>query len=779
MGAAVCGKITTVSDSPDAASAPRNRPVSRPPTLLDRFVGRGRGLRWVSVALLFGLGVLAVGLGEVGGSHEWGFTWGGAFDGLIGELAYTATAAVLMALATTANVLAGAIVLRFLGTPAFRSLSDLILAGFAAAVVLDTAALFLLGSFGFFGWPELLLLHVGALAAYLATRLSRPLMAVPVRFRPRRPAAWWLLVGAIWAGPLIVQLASPAAPFFDVLPNHVAPVEHARVFGSFATLITSPSPIYGPSRLMLGYLGLLAQLTTITNLEAILAVAAFAFPLTILTAVSMRQLAARLFGANAGFWVLLTFPLTFTFMRLPDTRGTVVAFPLAAFALGVIAQEMRAARAGAGQGGRRPGVRFPRPDLALAAALGGAVLLHPLIGVVAATAAVGMLLLEPRRLAPRLVPALAAGAVIALPQAMTMLGIGAPSWIGFVCVVAAVPVAFGAAWAVQGAMAFVFERLRIPGALPQVAQVGLVVIAIVAALVVARQHISTPDDPASYLVTNFLRLLAVSLVGVALGLSQTMRGWIVLGCGVAAGLAAWAASGLVGYETLTQQAVHYEVPKSIEYWLPVMLALGAAGGIAAVWRLRRFGSNRLVSLVTLPLAVVSLMAFVFVTISPNPGPLISDVQIGEHRGSESLGLALREAELGYWVGDFPDPRQIVDPSEQEVVEALRGEINAGRLGPSTRVLHLATTFQQWVSVPIGVFTGALETSISLDPELSIHTEGGRLLGFDVLAGELSSDYGYVVLEPDPQLPPGLTDTIAAAGYHQIWANSKATIFARN
>jgi hypothetical protein len=77
-----------------------------------------------------------------------------------------------------------------------------------------------------------------------------------------------------------------------------------------------------------------------------------------------------------------------------------------------------------------------------------------------------------------------------------------------------------------------------------------------------------------------------------------------------------------------------------------------------------------------------------------------------------------------------------------------------------------------------VFTGALETSISLQPELSIHTVGGRLLGFDQLPAELASDYGYVVLEPaglDPTLPAPIT----AAGYHQIWSNSQATIFARN
>jgi hypothetical protein len=94
------------------------------------------------------------------------------------------------------------------------------------------------------------------------------------------------------------------------------------------------------------------------------------------------------------------------------------------------------------------------------------------------------------------------------------------------------------------------------------------------------------------------------------------------------------------------------------------------------------------------------------------------------------------------------------------------------------VLHLASSFQQWASVPIGVFTGALETSISLQPELSIHTEGGRLLGFDRLPVELASGYGYVVLEPDG-LDAGLADRITAAGYHQIWSNSQATIYARN
>ena len=760
-----------MTEPQDTNAAPAIDPPFQGRRLLERLIGRNPHVQSVSIALLFGVAVLAIGLGEVSRSADWGFTWGGALDGVLSEIPFTLAAAVLVALATAANVLAGAIVLRLLGTPAFRSLSDLLLAGFAAAVVLDAAGLFLLGSLGLFGWPELLALHLAALAAYAVTRASRPLMAVAPRVRARRPAAWWLLVVAVWAGPLIIQLASPAAPFIDVLPNHVAPVEHVRVFGSFATLTTSPSPIYGPSRLMLGYVGLLGDLTTIANLEAILAVAAFALPLTILMAVSMRQLASRLFGASAGFWVLLTFPLTFTFMRLADTRGTVAAFPLAAYALAVIARELRAGRSAVGP----PAVSSPapaayrQPDLPLAAALGAAILVHPLVGIVAAAAAVGMLLLEPRRLGPLLIPALGAATFVAVPQAVTMLGIDAPSWTGFLWIVAAVSIAYVLAWLVAAVRPMIpsFVRLSDRLSTPRPIKLALLAAAIWLCLIVARQHIAPPNDPWSEIWNFFPRLLMVTTIGLALGVARAGRGWTVLGCGMAAGAAAWAASGLVGYDTLTQQAVHYEVPKTIEYWLPVMLALGGAGGIAAVMRLRGLGA----------LTAIALAALLFDTMSTYPGPLITNIQIGEHRGAESLGLALREAENGYWNG-YPDPRLIVDPSEQEVIDDLRAEVSAGRLGPSTRVLHIASSFQQWSSVPIGVFVGALETSISLQPELSIHTEGGRLLGFDQLPTELASDYGYVVLEPNG-LDASLGNAITAAGYHQIWSNSQATIYARN
>ncbi len=428
----------------------------RPPRLLAALIGRSGEVQSLSAVLLLGMLMLLAGLEVVRTTPELDFTYDGAIEGILSQLAITGPAAVLVALATTANVLAGAAALRLAGAPAFRSPTDMVLAGFTTAVILDAGTLFLLGSAGLFGWPELVLLHAAVAIGWLALRKSRgPLLARPVRVRLSRPAAWWPLVLAIWAGPLIVQLASPALPFMDVLPNHVAPVEHVRVFGSFATLTTSPSPIYGPSRLMLGYVALLGQLTTITNLDAVLAEAAFALPLTILMALSIRRLTARLFGSSAAFWVLLTFPLTFTFMRIPDVRGTVVVFPVAAWALIRIAEELmprsdgRPSHPGDGRPKSVDATARGRPDLSLAFALGGAFLLHPLVGLVTFAAAAGALILYPDRLGRTLTPALGAGAIIAIPQALTLGGIGAPAWVGFVCVCLGAGAAFGLAAAVS------------------------------------------------------------------------------------------------------------------------------------------------------------------------------------------------------------------------------------------------------------------------------------------------------------------------------------------
>ena len=169
-------------------------------------------------------------------------------------------------------------------------------------------------------------------------------------------------------------------------------------------LAVSPSPIYGPSRIFLGYVAMLGVTANLGGLDAGLATAAFALPLTILFAAAGR-LVARTLGSryagrglgpardrwdpaddpeatSAAYWVLLTLPLTFAFLRLPDTRATVLAFVPAALALVLALDASR-------WGGRSTPVL-------LAVSLGVGILVHPAIGAFAlgTVAVIGLVSVE-------------------------------------------------------------------------------------------------------------------------------------------------------------------------------------------------------------------------------------------------------------------------------------------------------------------------------------------------------------------------------------------------
>ena len=137
---------------------------------------------------------------------------------------------------------------------------------------------------------------------------------MPFRGRARSPPFGALVVAA-WAAPVLLQLASPVVPFIDVLPNHVAPAEHLRTFGTLTHLTDTQSPIYGPSRILLGYTALLGTITTVSGLPAGEALAGFILPSTLLVAVAVHRLATALGWRRRG-------PL-----GAPDVRDDDVAGP--------------------------------------------------------------------------------------------------------------------------------------------------------------------------------------------------------------------------------------------------------------------------------------------------------------------------------------------------------------------------------------------------------------------------------------------------------------------
>ena len=699
-----------------------------------RYGGNTTGLIALNLA---GLAALALGVALLQGSDV-AFTPGGAAAGVLSQLPTTLPAAVLVLASSGVNLLAGATAVRLVQRRPFGSISSLLLWGLVGAVLLDTAALMLLGGLGFFRWPVVAGLHAAALV--VAWR-ARPLLAERPRLTSRVVPAGWLLIGVVWSAPVVMQLASPVAPFIDVLPNHVAPVEHLRTFGSYETLTTAPSPIYGPSRMFLGYVAVLGMLSTLTTLPAVLTVAAFILPMTVLLALAARRLAVAVFGRGAAYWALLVVPLSVVFLRLPDARATVLVFALLSLGLAVAVEASA----------RRP--QPPNTDVLLGAALGAAILIHPVMGALA-TGTVLVLALWSPPLTPVALPALAVAAVLALPQAILMLGVDVPSWAGLGVAPLAVAVAYGARR--------LAERIRLPPL--TVASIPVVVI-VLGLVIYAPRAIPALADVASDAVSRFGLLAIAALLGATLA-ARRGRWQLPL-----AALTVWLAAGMVAQlvppGSVLTDSLRFEMPKTLAYWWSWLAAPIAAVALAEAWRGRGWVRAAGPTLVGV---------FVVCAVMPLREEPVGPNDHAEYRMAESLSVALHHAERGYWVG-YPDSRTLVNDAQQELLAALREEIAAGRLDAGTRVLHVAVSFQQWASTPLGVFAGVIETDVTLDPEESIHTVGGRLHGVGELARLLATDdYRFVILEP-VGLDPGLRRIVSDAGYDSVFANARGEIFA--
>jgi hypothetical protein len=667
----------------------------------------------------------------------------------------TLPAIVAVSAVAALDVLAGALVLRpLIGRP-WPSRSDAVLGGFAGAVVLDAGLLFALAGFGLFRGPVLvvLLVAISALAAVLVRRSGpfvrhqRGLSAAGI------PWAGVPLIALLWVGPILLALASPVVPFADVLPNHVAPAAHLLTFGGLASLTTDPSPIYGASRLFEGEIGLLGTLTVATGLDATLAMAASAVVIAVLSAIAAWRAASAAFGRQAGYWALVLFPLSFTFIRLPDARDSVTALPLAAFAFSLLARSTN----------QRALIRArPRqPDWLLGATLLAMVLVHPLVGALT-WATVIVLAVADQRAAVRVLPAMAGAAIAALPQAAAMLDVGMPPIAGALALAAGAIVAVVAARAVPPSQARVVARGSgrprgaIWVALPVVTAV-LIGLGLVATGVVA--HV------AADLRLGFPVLFGLAAAAV-FGLAPASRGGRrVALAAVGVGLAALASVAVVPGDSLTVQSIRYEVPKAIGYWLPWVCVPVAAGAVAAITRLRVPTGMRAA-------AVAGVLAVAVVPF----GPVVPNTTQAEHPPADALSYDLHAADVGAWTG-YPDARLVIDAAQREVVTEIRVLESSGTWRADDVVLHVAASIQAWRSIPVAAFTGAIEWLVAEDAQPTIFTTGPDLRPMSALATELARGPAYVLLEPSG-LPSGIAAQIAQAGYQPVFANGVATLYSR-
>ena len=725
-----------------------------------------------------GITAFLIGLIWLQTSEKLGFDAGGALDGVISQLPVTLTGGLLILAATAFELGAGLVLARAVRRQPFDSFAEALLAAMVAAVLKDTLLLGLLGGFGLFLAPILLGLDLAVMAGGMfVPQVARHVRPVADLSDPRAAlesigsVTVAALVLIVWAGPIVLQLASPVVPFIDVLPNYVGPVEHLRTFGWFEPLTATQSPIIGPSRTVLGYDGLLGSLATITGLPGALAIAGFILPQTILVAAGAYRLASAIRNGDppVGAWALLAFALSQPFARLADARGTVVVVPLVCLGLAIAAELLRDQRTD-------DRWRIGRGAV-IGLALGSAILVHPVIGFFA-VATVGIVaLLRPRDAAPDAAVAGLTAGLIAVPQLTTMIGLPLPT----IALGIWLPIAIAVS-AVAGRLVETSDRLRI--GLIRLAELARIALAVgaVAALVLgfAVGILSAGKIPEAIaygldlVLDSSGLLLVVLVVGTLLGSSgaRSPLVWAGLAVGAVAVLLTQVLPDDLGF---LGSALRFEVPKTVHYWLSMIAAAGAASALAFLWSPR---DN------PLPWAgrVAAGTAFVIVAalplrvslIPPEPGE-IDAYHLGEHRWSETFAIDLRFADSGFWQG-FPDTRTVVDEPRQELLDRLRVEIEAERLRHDTRVLHVASSFQQWSATPLGVFDGVFETFLSEDPEVSHQTVGGRLFDVADLADHLDPRaFPYVVLEPR-DLPDGLRFQILAAGYTSIFWNDQGEVF---
>src|SRR4051794_1065888 len=308
-----------------------------------------------------GLAALALGLLALRTSKEIGFDVGAAASGTLSQLAVTLPAAMLVLLAAGLELAAGLVLSRLARRLPFESLTEAAIAALVATTLKGALLIVLLGGFGLYRDPILIAIDVAILVwgrwLPFGPRVGRLLAAGWTgRVRLEGSRVLWVLVGIVWAGPILLQLASPVVPFIDVLPNYVGPAEHLRTFAWLSPLSETQSPIIGPSRSVMGYDALLGGVTTMTNLPAVLAVSAYILPSALLVAAGVQRLAGALTRGDVpvGPWALLAFAVTESFARMADARGTVVVLPLVCFALALAAERYRDDRGEPGDEPWRP-----------------------------------------------------------------------------------------------------------------------------------------------------------------------------------------------------------------------------------------------------------------------------------------------------------------------------------------------------------------------------------------------------------------------------------------
>ena len=558
-----------------------------------------------------------------------------------------------------------------------------------------------------------------------------------------------LAAGLLAVSMLPLQLASPVAPFMDVLAVPSA-AQRVITFGVYLPFDNDPYGIWVPAAQSLGLELFLAMLGFGADLHlgaGALAQSQAMLPIAVLMIFATWRLGKTLFNDTAGGVAALLLFWTCLFRRAQGVRGTVIDFVLIGIGLAFFLD---------------PSHR--RTLIALGAMfLGAAVASYSLNGgfamIIASAGVVFWLVEGDYRLFIAGVLCMAGATLIATPD----IAISTAHHLPYLALAASVA-------------AGIALILIVSARIPLTSQIGgrralrILNITLIAAFIVAvsrRQYVE--HNSLLYQVAANLPLLAffcvVGLFAAAVVLWRDDEAPISYPALAAAALA----FAFVGeYVDVLAHTPEYSktllwdvVPKLVDYWCPYFLVFPAGFAVALAYdRWSR------------PAVFFVLMTMLIYPIHMIKEPIYYDS--AEHSISEHWAFNLQQAAEGYWVG-AADGRWTMDPTGFALVECLRKEVSAGRITPATHILHLTQETNAWGLAQIAIFTGIDDDPIDFqyDPNNNFQV-GSRVRGLDDLPYAMCRRPPYI-LEQCPA-PAWMGDP--PAGYEKLFDRGKFRLYRR-
>jgi len=559
-----------------------------------------------------------------------------------------------------------------------------------------------------------------------------------------------LATGLLAVSMLPLQLASPVAPFMDVLAVPSS-VQRIVTFGVYLPFDNAAYGVWGPAAQTPGLELFLAMLGLGADLHAgagALAQSQAMLPICALMIFASWRLGKTLFNDTAGGVAALLLFWTCLFRRAQGVRGTAVDFALIGLGLAFFFD---------------PSHR--RTLIALGAMiLGAAVASHSLNGgfaLIVASAGVLFWLVESnyRRFTAGVV-CLAGTTLIAVPD----IAISSAHPLPYFVLAASIA---------TGIALIIVASARIPQASPvgnrdaiRILNVSIIAGFVFAVLIRQSQerfslfHKVSEDLPLLVLFcfAGFVAAIAISSRDDETPIPYAALAAVALTLGML-GEYIDAVAHMPQYQTTSMVMLWDVAIKLWDYWCPYFLIFPAGFAVALAYdRWSR-----------------PAVFFVLMTLLIYPWYQINDpvdYDSVEHSITEQWAFNLHTAAEGYWAG-HSDRRWTFGDEERPLIKLLNDEIAAGRITTATHILHLAQDTSSWTLLQFPILTGIDDDPVEVDhhPD-NLYQLGSRVRGMQDLDAALASRPPYILEQVLPPAsladPPAGYDLILTSGYIRLY-----------